>query len=187
MPFINKNTSPLVLDKKEYELDFESLIHLLDDTEVVLDCNISPTESDVGELYYFIRTFEGNNLIVSSVDDHCMFKCEETEEDRRVQKEEGVHRSFNDFALLHGKNLICNVYGGKVDMRTIALTSFPTPFGMYYDSMKKCNVAVMQLCVSTKTLPAPNRSYRIVPVQEAEMPKFIFEHFTFTKDKEVSE
>lgn len=177
MPFTNPNREPVKIEG-EVNLNFESLIKLLDDKDVKLTNDLDPLEADVGKLFYFVRTFSGNKVLENSDGDKLssLFECVPPEN-------MDVMTTLNDFALYSGKQLMCSLFDDADSvMQQIALNSFPIPFGIYYDPESKCNVVIMQMCIKDDALPEMKGQFKLVPVKESELPEHIVKHFKYTQE-----
>lgn len=126
---------------------FNTLLMLMDNSNVVYTPSASKCESVVGAVDFFIRTYAGNNIVRNDKDEF-IFSNELSE------IPEGM--TLNDYVLLCAREVVYNTYSENREKALlspeIALSTFPIPFGIYYDRLRDVNVALIQICANSLEL-----------------------------------
>lgn len=174
MPFIKKVPDDVEVSVSSDVTDLEMLLRLLDNPNVQLSREADKTTAEVGEVIYFLRTFKGNKVIAKVDTEETVIICEEG-------KDLPSEITLNDFCLLCGRDILHTIFD-KSSGKLLAMNAFPTPFGLYRDTEKDCNVVVMQLCLNSEELPELPSEYKYVPVEESKLPEFLKSKFKHTKE-----
>lgn len=167
-----------VLLNEDYTLSVDYLIRLMDSLDVRIDYEADKSSAEIGEVIVFIRTFSDNLVLSEKSSGKCLFTC-------NIYNKEGKPcvpsmMTLNDFVMVMSKSLIKQIYDKAEDPK-LALSAFPTPFGVMYDPEKKCNVAIIQLCADHKNLGKPNDKYEFIPFEMSSLESYVKSHLKRTK------
>lgn len=170
-----------VLLNEDYTLSVDYLIRLMDSLDVKIDYEADKTKADIGEVVIFIRTFNNNLVLSEKSTGKCLFTCNIYDIEGKPCMPSMI--TLNDFVLVMCKSLIKQIYS-KTEDTTLALSAFPTPFGVMYDPKKECNVAIIQLCADHNKLGNPDEKYEFIPFEMSSLESHITSHLKRTKEVE---